>query len=87
MLDVNVLVAGILWPRWQYEILRHALIADFQLVLAPLIIDATERHIIRINPTQRSRFASFSSTVAMKRSTTRLVKRSRRTSILVRDKG
>jgi hypothetical protein len=24
-IDANVLITGIVWPRWQYEILQHAL--------------------------------------------------------------
>ena len=33
MADTNVLIAGILFPRWFHEFLRHALKGDFKLVL------------------------------------------------------
>ena len=56
MLDVNVLIAGTVWPRWQYAILEHALKGDFQLVLVPLIIEAARRHIQSLDPQQLARF-------------------------------
>lgn len=59
MPDVNVLIVGIVWPRWQYEILQHALQGDFQLVLAPLILEAARRHIREIDPRQLPRFERF----------------------------
>ena len=34
MADANVLIAGILFPRWFHEFLRHALKGDFKLVLS-----------------------------------------------------
>lgn len=34
MADANVLIAGILFPRWFHEFLRHALHDDFLLVLS-----------------------------------------------------
>lgn len=34
MADANVLIAGILFPRWFYEFLRHSLKEDFKLVLS-----------------------------------------------------
>jgi predicted nucleic acid-binding protein len=59
MLDANVLIAGTIWPRWQYAILQHAIKGDFQLVLAPLIIEAARRHIIDIDAKQLPRFEQF----------------------------
>ncbi|MBM3241096.1 PIN domain-containing protein [Candidatus Poribacteria bacterium] len=59
MLDANVLIAGTIWPRWQYAILQHALLGDFRLVLAPLIIEAARRHILDIDAKQLSRFERF----------------------------
>lgn len=59
MLDVNVVIAGTIWPRWQYEILRHALKGDFQLVLAPLILESARRRITEIDPRQLPRFERF----------------------------
>jgi len=44
MADANVLVSGILFPRWFHEFLRHALKGDFKLVLCPQVIrEARER--------------------------------------------
>lgn len=43
MVDTGVLVAGLVWPRWPYEVLRHALKEDFRLVLAPVIVGETRR--------------------------------------------
>lgn len=31
--DTNVLLSGIIWPRWPYAILQHALQGDVELVL------------------------------------------------------
>jgi predicted nucleic acid-binding protein len=35
MADSNILIAGVLKPRWFFEFLGHAIRGDFQLVLAP----------------------------------------------------
>jgi len=35
MADSNIIIAGILKPRWFFEFLGHAIRGDFQLVLAP----------------------------------------------------
>jgi predicted nucleic acid-binding protein len=44
MADANILIAGILFPRWFHEFLRHALRGDFKLVLsAQTIREARER--------------------------------------------
>jgi len=50
-LDANVLLAGIVFPRWPWEILRHALRGDLQLVwtLANFVWDADERGWTQIN--------------------------------------
>ena len=43
MVDTTVLVAGVVWPRFPYEVLRHALRADFDLVLCPIVIAEARR--------------------------------------------
>jgi len=43
MVDANVLFAGVVWPRWPYEVLQHALRGDFQLLLSPLVIAQARR--------------------------------------------
>lgn len=50
MVDANVLVAGLVWPRWPYALLQHAVASDFQLVLSPYIIEEARRHLARIAP-------------------------------------
>src|SRR5258708_29827822 len=45
MIDATVLFAGIGWPRWSYEVLRHALRGDFDLVLSPLVIEQARRNL------------------------------------------
>lgn len=48
MLDANILIAGVVWPRWPYEVLQHALCGDFHLVLSDYIIQqATRRFRVR----------------------------------------
>jgi predicted nucleic acid-binding protein len=45
MVDATVLFAGIGWPRWSYEVLRHALSGDYQLVLSSLVIEQARRNL------------------------------------------
>jgi predicted nucleic acid-binding protein len=49
-IDANVLITGIVWPRWQYEILQHALRDDFILVLSPLVIAEARNRIVTTFP-------------------------------------
>ncbi len=50
--DANILIAGTVWPRWPYEVLRHAERGNFTLVLSPIVIREAHRHI-------RNRFPQF----------------------------
>jgi predicted nucleic acid-binding protein len=59
MVDANVLVAGIGWPRFPYEVLRHAVKGDFQLVLSPFVIDEARTHILKLLPNMAEQFDSF----------------------------
>jgi putative PIN family toxin of toxin-antitoxin system len=59
MLDANVLVSGIGWPRWSYAILQHAVAGDFQLVLSEYILEEARRHIGRIVPLALPHFEAF----------------------------
>jgi predicted nucleic acid-binding protein len=43
MVDTTVLLAGIVWPRWPYEVLQHALRGDLQLVLCQTVLDEARR--------------------------------------------
>jgi len=64
MLDANVLFAGILWPRWPYEVLQHGIQGDFQLVLTPLVIEQVRRTISARFASETERFEEFLSELA-----------------------
>jgi predicted nucleic acid-binding protein len=57
--DANVLFAGSVFPRWPYEVLRHAAAGDLHLVLCPLVIDQARRHLQKRFPDQLVRFDQF----------------------------
>jgi hypothetical protein len=58
-IDANVLVAGSAFPRWPYEVLRHAALGDFRLVLSPLVIKQTRRNLQKRFPEYTERFEAF----------------------------
>jgi predicted nucleic acid-binding protein len=43
MVDTTVLLSGIVWPRWPYEVLQHALGGDLRLVLSSTVIEEARR--------------------------------------------
>ncbi len=43
MVDTTALIAGIVWPRFPYEVLQHALQGDFTLVLSAYAIAQARR--------------------------------------------
>jgi predicted nucleic acid-binding protein len=49
-IDANVLITGIVWPRWAYEILQHALRGDFVLVLSPIVMAEARNRIATTFP-------------------------------------
>lgn len=59
MVDANVLIAGIAFPRWSHEILRHVLRGDIRLVLCPLVIEQATRHIQQMFPEHVDDFKQF----------------------------
>jgi putative PIN family toxin of toxin-antitoxin system len=59
LIDANVLFSGSAWPRWNYEVLRHAVAGDFQLVLSPRIIEEAQKAIAEIAPKEASRFVAI----------------------------
>jgi predicted nucleic acid-binding protein len=59
MLDAKTLFAGILWPRWPYEVLRHALRRDFDLVLAEQVIIETHRNLARYDKNSSTHLENF----------------------------
>jgi predicted nucleic acid-binding protein len=46
-LDANVLIAGILLPRWPHEVMRAALARTFDLVLPEQVVVEARRHLPR----------------------------------------
>jgi putative PIN family toxin of toxin-antitoxin system len=52
MVDANILVAGIGWPRFPYEVLQHAFSGDYQLVLSDEIIAEARRSAQKAIPTR-----------------------------------
>jgi predicted nucleotidyltransferase/predicted nucleic acid-binding protein len=59
MVDANVLLAGVVFPRWPWEILRHAVRGDFQLVLCPYVIRQARRRIAQRFPEFLEAFDGF----------------------------
>jgi predicted nucleic acid-binding protein len=59
MADANVLVAGILFPRWFYEFLRHALKEDFRLLLSEQVIREAQARMARGTEVQRQALEQF----------------------------
>jgi predicted nucleic acid-binding protein len=59
MVDATVLFAGTGWPRWSYEVLRHALRGDFQLVLSPLLIKQVRRNLTKKLPNYLTAFETW----------------------------
>lgn len=57
--DANVLFAGIAFPRWPREVLRHAAAGDFKLVLCPLVIEEARRNLQKRFPEYLDRFEEF----------------------------
>lgn len=58
-IDTNVLLSGIVWPRWAHAILQHAVQGDFILVLPEIVLLEARRHIERDFPEQAERFEQF----------------------------
>lgn len=54
MVDANVLVAGLGWPRFPYEVLQH-----YVLVLPAYVIDEARKHYSRLFPDSLERFEQF----------------------------
>ena len=48
--DANVLFSGAAFPRWSFEVLRHADVGDFKLVLCPLVISQAKRNLQKRYP-------------------------------------
>lgn len=59
MADANVLIAGILFPRWFHEFLRHALKGDFKLVLSAQTIHEARERMARGTAAQQQALEQF----------------------------
>ena len=44
MVDTNVLIAGVVWPRFPHEVMMHGLRGDITLVLSPTVIAEARRN-------------------------------------------
>jgi len=64
MVDANILVAGIGWPRFPYAVLQHAFSGDYQLVLSESIVAEARRSTQRALPTRAKMLDNFLQTVA-----------------------
>ena len=56
MVCANVLVAGVVQPHVLYEILQHAVVGDFRLVLSTYIVDEAREVIRHLVPDQMPQF-------------------------------
>jgi predicted nucleic acid-binding protein len=59
MADANILVAGMLFPRWFHEFLRHALKGDFKLVLSSQVIREARARMAKGTAAQRQALEQF----------------------------
>jgi predicted nucleic acid-binding protein len=59
MADANILIAGIFFPRWFHEFLRHALKGDFKLVLSAQVIREARERMARGTPAQQQALEQF----------------------------
>lgn len=57
--DTNVLLSGIIWPRWPHAVLQHALQGEFQLVLPQVVILEAHRNMQRRFPDFLREFELF----------------------------
>lgn len=58
-IDTNVLLSGILWPRWPYEVLQHAARGEIELVLPEAVILEARDHIEQDFPAFKEDFESW----------------------------
>jgi putative PIN family toxin of toxin-antitoxin system len=58
-IDANILITGIVWPRWPHEVLNHAVDNDFTLVLSPLVIQEARRRLQQDFPDLLDRLELF----------------------------
>ena len=44
-LDANILIRGITFPRFPYEVLRHAARGDFVPIFSPIVLDSARYYV------------------------------------------
>jgi predicted nucleic acid-binding protein len=59
MLDTTVLLAGIVWPRFPYEVLQHALRGEIRSVLSPFLVAQARRKFGELFPAHAEQFETF----------------------------
>lgn len=59
MVDANVLAAGNAFPRWPYEVLRHALRGDYRMFLCSYLLEEARRTMSRAFPSGVDRLEQF----------------------------
>ncbi|MFN8421174.1 MAG: putative toxin-antitoxin system toxin component, PIN family [Anaerolineae bacterium] len=59
IVDANILVAGIGWPRFPFALLRHAQKGDFMLVLTDEIISEAQDAVNRIIPERSQTLSDY----------------------------
>jgi hypothetical protein len=59
-LDANVLIAGIMLPRWPHEVMRAAIERQFRPVLPEQVVTEARRHLTPVQSRELDRFISQS---------------------------
>lgn len=57
--DANILLSGSAFPRWPYEVLKHAVNEDYRLTLCPLVIKQAREHMQELFPQHLPRLDKF----------------------------
>ena len=58
-LDSNVLIAGLVFPRWPYEIIKYGETQEIQTILCPFVIEEVRGRIIKIFPEYLNKVDAF----------------------------
>jgi predicted nucleic acid-binding protein len=59
MVDTTILLSGLMWPRWPFEVLQAALKGEFRLVLLPYVINEARRKFRDDFPSFANEFEEF----------------------------
>lgn len=58
-LDANILIRGITFPRFPYEVLRHAARKDFTPIFSPLVLDSARYYVRERFPRHQEALETF----------------------------